>query len=211
MEPTPEEWPTPNGFFSPSCANVPCQCQPLTAARLRGYMIDYPNYIHQAVLQALENVTAAATINTAEIAVTANLTAETTSTMPTPTLHSAQVFHSIHTDHNFVIMEKDGDELLVQYYQNASRNETVCVPECLPATWRADVAHAVLSLVPLTHPEPSLPISTVHMVPTFVQLVSRPRDVHSSASRIYDCTHRSFDAIVTINEQLIRAMLRMEL
>lgn len=73
-----------------------------------------------------------------------------------------------------------------------------CLPDCAPADWRV---RSVRSKI-LHHPNPK---TKFQLVPTYWQLVGRSH--HSSATLKGDCTHRSLDAYVMMNEQLIRTMM----
>jgi hypothetical protein len=81
---------------------------------------------------------------------------------------------------------------------NASNpiNAKLCLPSCVPATWRSDLVKKTL--------KDAAPRVTI--IPTFWQLASQ--DIPTTLLRSWDCAHRNFGGIVLMNEQLIRAMQR---
>ena len=81
------------------------------------------------------------------------------------------------------------------YWQQSSPR--VCYPDCLPATWRSRLAQTILL-------GDHHPASNIHMVPIFWQMVDK-----QSLNNAFegDCTHKSQEAIVMMNQQLIRTMV----
>jgi hypothetical protein len=75
-------------------------------------------------------------------------------------------------------------------------NPKLCMPSCVPATWRSDLARMVLL--------DAAPQVTI--VSTFWQLASQ--DIPTTILPAWDCTHRNFAGVLLMNEQLIRAMQR---
>lgn len=71
-----------------------------------------------------------------------------------------------------------------------------CIPYCLPANWRNDVTNSILS------EEAEKPIT---IVPIWKQLVSFGFPQNRRAG---DCTHKSTDALIAMNQQLFRSMKR---
>eukprot|EP00980_Cylindrotheca_fusiformis_P004750 scaffold1008_cov124-Cylindrotheca_fusiformis.AAC.18 len=82
--------------------------------------------------------------------------------------------------------------------RNFSSSSSQCIPYCLPANWRNDVVHYVLSSSPQEPPP-------VTVVPIWKQLVSfgHPQNRHDG-----DCTHKSTDALLAMTQQLLRSMQR---
>jgi len=83
-----------------------------------------------------------------------------------------------------------------------------CVPSCLPANWRNDIIHSILvedhhddSTTTTTTMTTTLP--NLHIVPIWNQLVAH-HQVHNR--KVGDCTHKSIDALVMMNEQLFRSL-----
>jgi len=81
-----------------------------------------------------------------------------------------------------------------------------CLPDCVPADWRVRLVRSKMLGNSSQHMPPT---TTFQLVPTFWQLVGRNH--HSSASVHQDCTHRSLDAIMMMNEQLVRSMIRRKM
>ena len=81
-------------------------------------------------------------------------------------------------------------------YFGKNRSASLCVPYCLPANWRNDVTNAILS-------KKSNTTRPVTIVPVWRQLIA-----HGVPHNIYngDCTHKSMDAIIAMNQQLLREM-----
>lgn len=77
-------------------------------------------------------------------------------------------------------------------------DEEGCVPSCLPATWRMQQVRKVFASVP----------NKLVYVPTFWQLMARK--THTARLQLGDCTHRNFDSLVMMNEQLIRNMGKVQ-
>jgi hypothetical protein len=80
------------------------------------------------------------------------------------------------------------------------RNQTLhhhslCIPDCLPASWRSDLANPILE---------RNASSKFHLVPVCRQLVER-RLVSSKS--LGDCIHKTSDALIAMNQQLCRSML----
>lgn len=135
VEASDEQWPTSNGYFTPSCWGQ-CQCESLTPERLLG-----TGHVSQAVNISQDNPT---------------------------------------TPFDF---------------DSALRNDSLCIPNCLPANWRNDLANPVLGRGRLT------------IVPVWRQLVAHGMP-HSRYER-GDCTHKSSDALIVMNHQLGRSMLQV--
>jgi hypothetical protein len=93
------------------------------------------------------------------------------------------------------------NEILNLLYPNLpwTNNTETCFPDCLPATWRMDMARTILATVE----------NNVSIVPVFWQLHAKG----SPSGRIPagDCTHKSLDAVLLMNEQLARSMRRRKL
>ena len=88
------------------------------------------------------------------------------------------------------------DDWLLRLYPNGTyaTNTEDCLPDCLPATWRMDLAHAILD-------------ETYHnltLVPLFWQM--HAKRAPSGRMPVGDCTHKSLDTVMMMNEQLIRSM-----
>ena len=104
----------------------------------------------------------------------------------------------------------------VPFYPNTARLFTTemdpadrsCLPDCTPADWRVQLVRSkLIGNQTTTHNNNNNNNNNnFHLVPTYWQLVGKPH--HSSAWASKDCTHRSLDAIVMMNEQLIRTMRR---
>lgn len=88
------------------------------------------------------------------------------------------------------------DDWLLRLYPNGkyATDTESCLPDCLPATWRMDLARAILD-------------ETEHnltLVPLFWQL--HAKRAPSSRLPFGDCVHKSLDAVMMMNEQLSRSM-----
>jgi hypothetical protein len=77
------------------------------------------------------------------------------------------------------------------------KNNALCIPSCLPASWRRDVTNAILE---------SNASNMLHIVPIWRQLVDRGL-MHSRFPG--DCTHKAADALIAMNQQLVRSMLKV--
>jgi hypothetical protein len=77
----------------------------------------------------------------------------------------------------------------------ANNNTENCVPDCLPATWRMDMARAILIKTE----------NKVSIVPVFWQLYAKGSQ---SGRATGDCTHKSLDAVLLLNEQVARSMMK---
>jgi hypothetical protein len=75
-----------------------------------------------------------------------------------------------------------------------TNNTEKCFPDCLPATWRMDIARTILATVE----------NSVSIVPVFWQL--HAKGLPSGRMAVGDCTHKSLDAVLLMNEQLARSM-----
>jgi hypothetical protein len=84
-----------------------------------------------------------------------------------------------------------------------ANNTKDCYPSCLPATWRTDVGRAILA---------EIPNHKVSMIPVFWQLLAKGeatgRGVHQP--NVGDCTHRTTEAVIVMNKQLIRTMIKRQ-
>ena len=78
-----------------------------------------------------------------------------------------------------------------------ANNTESCIPDCVPATWRSDLARSILNERP----------NRVHMVPVWYQFVGKQSQ---SGRRPGDCTHKSLDAVLMMNQQLVRSMLQSQ-
>jgi GDSL/SGNH-like Acyl-Esterase family found in Pmr5 and Cas1p len=134
VEASDEQWPTSNGYFTPSCWGQ-CQCESLTPERILGV-----GHVSQAV----------------------NVSQD----IPTSPFD----------------------------FDSALRNDSLCIPNCLPANWRNNLANPVLRNGRLA------------IVPLWRQLVAHGMP-HSRLER-GDCTHKSSDALIVMNHQLGRSMLQ---
>ncbi len=99
-------------------------------------------------------------------------------------------------DNNFVSKQPTppvSNQILNLLYPNLpwTNNTEKCFPDCLPATWRMDIARTILATV-----ENSI----------FWQL--HAKGLPSSRMAVGDCTHMSLDAVLLMNEQLARSMQR---
>jgi hypothetical protein len=75
-----------------------------------------------------------------------------------------------------------------------ANNTESCVPDCLPATWRMELARSIFETTN----------NRVHMVPLWYQLVGRL----TAMTHVGDCTHKSLEAVLMMNHQLLRSMVR---
>jgi hypothetical protein len=79
----------------------------------------------------------------------------------------------------------------------------ICYPDCLPATWRVDMLRAIL--------QKKVPDNNVILVPTFWQLVAKgsptSKGTKQTGTNHGDCTHRTMEALIVMNEQLVRQMM----
>ena len=186
MEPTPEEWPTSNGIFTPSCHGV-CACQMLTQDQLQGRGLTQ---------QDISSNTSTTSNSLVDIQ-------QDIGNLPMP---SAEVFGKLYPR----LYNKNNTNMT-----NQSSHLLLCIPDCLPATWRMDLVRYTLqqhdenySKTPTqqnSNDTKNINKNKVQLVPTFWQLVARNQ--HSSRKSVGDCTHRSFDALVMMNQQLIRSMM----
>ena len=90
----------------------------------------------------------------------------------------------------------DIDDWLIRLYPNSTHGIQTedCLPDCLPATWRMDLARAILN-------------ETEHnltLVPLFWQM--HAKRAPSGRMPVGDCTHKSLDTVMMMNEQLILSM-----
>jgi hypothetical protein len=69
-----------------------------------------------------------------------------------------------------------------------------CQPSCLPATWRTDMARAILAVTE----------NAVSVVPIFWQLHAKGSPSNRNQG---DCIHKSLDAVLLFNEQMARIMM----
>jgi len=95
-------------------------------------------------------------------------------------------------------------ELFVPSNQNHPAH---CVPSCLPANWRNDIVHSVLTTTPKNHDRRTSNSNTNHdnlyVVPIWNQLVAQ-NQLHNR--ELGDCTHKSLEAVHMMNEQLFRSL-----
>ena len=91
------------------------------------------------------------------------------------------------------------NEWLLRLYPDVAyaNNTENCLPDCLPATWRIDVARAILDKTE----------NNLTMVPGFWQLHAKGLPSGMGGG---DCTHKTLDALMMINEQLCRSMIAMD-
>ena len=78
-------------------------------------------------------------------------------------------------------------------FSNEGRNHSWCIPDCLPSNWKNNLSN------------PLLMSGRLRIVPVWRQLAERGI-VHSAFPG--DCTHKSIDALITMNHQLGRSMLQ---
>lgn len=96
--------------------------------------------------------------------------------------------------HNGSIPDLPIPEILARIYPDLKPvNQRLCLPSCVPATWRVDLARTAFRNS-----------TKVTLVPTFFQLISQENPM--TLTRVDDCTHRSFAGIVLMNQQLLRSM-----
>jgi hypothetical protein len=79
----------------------------------------------------------------------------------------------------------------------SQRTNESCIPDCLPASWRRDLANGILG---------TNSSSKLHIVPVWRQLVERGV---LNAKLPFDCTHKSADALMVMTQQLVRSMLQV--
>ena len=163
MEPTPEEWPTSNGFWVEACWEK-CACRALGDAALRGR----------------------ATPCDPKVDLTRN---DAKGKLDVP---SFQDFVQLYSNN-----------LTQSFTTDVDPKDVSCAPDCAPADWRVRfVRNKTLGADPKQHCNPP---QKFQLVPTHWQLVGRSH--HSSTSSVRDCTHRAFDALFMMNEQLMRSMM----
>jgi hypothetical protein len=82
-----------------------------------------------------------------------------------------------------------------------------CYPDCLPATWRVDIARRLLR----NRQHVNQQDNRLRIVPAFYQLLAKEtptgKGVGKLGSNIGDCTHKTMEALIVMNEQLIRRMM----
>jgi hypothetical protein len=83
---------------------------------------------------------------------------------------------------------------------NSNSTESLCVPDCLPATWRIELARSIFATTTIENNH------RVPMVPLWHQLVGRL----SAIWPVGDCTHKSLEAVWMMNHQLLRSMLLVQ-
>lgn len=83
-------------------------------------------------------------------------------------------------------------EFFEQLYPGILLTNRTCIPDCLPSTWRIDIMRQVTNATKAV------------IVPTFWQFAASG-DVHSLAKG--DCLHRTINAVVITNQQLVRALM----
>jgi hypothetical protein len=99
------------------------------------------------------------------------------------------------TDFSFKLPTPNDDWLIRLYPNSSYDNQTEdCLPDCLPATWRMDLARTILDDVEHN-------LTLVHL---FWQMHAKraPSGIMPGG----DCTHKSLDTVMMMNEQLIRSM-----
>jgi hypothetical protein len=78
-----------------------------------------------------------------------------------------------------------------------AENTTNCIPDCLPATWRVDLSRSIL----LNNN------SKVEVVPNWWQSYDKSGSLsHLEGQK--DCTHKSSEAVMMMNQQLVRSMVK---
>ena len=99
---------------------------------------------------------------------------------------------------SFAFFEKLYGAKAHAFTTNVSKDDQSCFPDCVPATWRVDLVRFMLQTKNATPQQ-------IQLVPIYWQLVGMN---HPSAKGLVgDCTHRSMDAVVFMNEQLLRSMM----
>ena len=101
------------------------------------------------------------------------------------------------TDFSFKLpTPPDVDDWLLRLYPNSTYDIQTeeCLPDCLPATWRMDLVRAILE-------ETDHNLTLVHL---FWQM--HAKRAPSGRMPVGDCTHKSLDTVMMMNEQLIRSM-----
>jgi len=229
MEPHAEEWPTGNGIFFRNCERS-CRCAALTAERLQGH-VPYPEIIQRLLVDSSSSPTAAASAESAGT----TIQEEPTTTMTTTNLMTGHI-PPFWDDLLQFLQERNSHQGDAEVNTNQIDpnnydmvNNAPCAQECLPATWRTEVVRAILlnqtsprnnnnnnedddaMVASDTRQSNSSTTTTtkaadVHLVPTFLQLATHRG--HSAWKSSTDCTHRALDAVIMLNEQLIRTMLK---
>jgi hypothetical protein len=109
---------------------------------------------------------------------------------------------NLHTKDLVTYLKPPTDFFAKLYSDLAFTNNTEsCVPDCLPATWRMEFARSIL----LDETNTTTQRNRAHVVPLWYQLVGRI----SALRPVGDCTHKSLDAVLTMNQQLIRSMIHI--
>jgi len=78
-----------------------------------------------------------------------------------------------------------------------------CIPDCVPGRWRIDLARKVL--LESNTKDDDEKKKRVRIVPVWWQLLSLGFPLNRN---IHDCSHRSSDAVATMDHQLIRTMMK---
>jgi len=83
-----------------------------------------------------------------------------------------------------------------------------CSPYCVPANWRNDVAIPIILGATNGSDNIAAPrtASSLRVVPIWRQLVSRGQ--RNSRYEAGDCTHKSLSALIAMNQQLVRTIVR---
>lgn len=90
-------------------------------------------------------------------------------------------------------------------------NDSLCIPDCIPPTWRMDTSRSIFlsrerNNITNSRNNISTVPNRVHYVPVWRQLVAA--EVSNSRLEVGDCTHKSLNAIIIMNQQLLRTMIQ---
>jgi hypothetical protein len=111
-----------------------------------------------------------------------------------------------------VVVETPDTDFFGRLYPDMQfpNNESVCIPDCLPGSWRMDLANAIFlnkkrNSVTYTNNLTTFP-NRVHYVPVWRQLIAS--GVSNARVKVGDCTHKSLNSIMIMNQQLLRTMIK---
>jgi len=170
MEPSPEEWPTGNGFYIGRCKNK-CHCESLTAERLVG-RVPYPESIQNLLVSSDSsaignNGTRTGYHHHHHIPPFWNDLLQFLEERGRPHRHHQRQLGDEHEDDDIVT-------LLAATNHNSNDYNESCQQDCFPATWRTEVVRGIfLQKKERSQQQQQIissqrTINSVHAVPTFL-------------------------------------------
>lgn len=90
--------------------------------------------------------------------------------------------------------------------------DSTCIPDCIPPSWRMDIARAIFLNTTrnsvTNESNVAMVPNRVHYVPVWQQLAAS--GVTNSKKAVGDCTHKSLNGVIMINQQLLRTMINVK-